>query len=537
MNEPDLEKEAAAARLALLLRWGYLPAELPPTFSSETFAESAIYFANKWDNKKIREQFNTAPESYSIPRYGDTRRKLSIVNPINQLEISRIISDNWIEIQTRLKRSTISEFVSELTLSKFGRSISSIDFDSVSRNRARLLSTYGGYIKTDIARFYPSIYTHSIPWAVLGKAYVKSNRHTPSFKNHFANHLDQAVGAGQEGQTMGIPIGPDTSRILAELIAVEVEEIAKSYIPDLGDRGIRYVDDMLIGLNENDSPSSFLSGLSIALYDYQLELNAGKTENFGIRSPQTPEWVHYIRDFELNKKLSHQRGEIDSFFQNAIYLAEKNKSDNVILYAVKRAASFDVSNENISHLVRWLLYVARRSANSLSFIAEYLAVLSKNTFLPDSEIKAYIIQQIPIKAASGHTEELAWLLFWAREIRLMIPTSAMENVMNLRSSVVGLITLDLWHRKQIDGVLDFSFWQTFASIEGLKSEMWLIAYEATRKSWWPQLQDSSFITQHDFFADLWNRNVSFYDAGRNARRGVTTSFTGMNFEPGALSSY
>ena len=535
MNQAAIKKRAAEMRLRKLLRKGYFPAELPPPFTSKTFAASAVGFANKWDAAKIRGKFWTAPESYSIPRYGDARRKLALVNPINQLHIAQLIAENWTDIKARMARSKVTEFKPEFSLLSGGRALTGVDFDGVARRRARLLSTYGRYVKTDITRFYPSIYTHSIAWAILGKAHAKANHQTAAFRSHFANHLDKAVGSGQEGQTMGIPIGPDTSRILAELIAVEVEEIAKTHIPDFEERGVRYVDDMLIGLPESETSSTVLSGLSLALYEYQLELNAEKTGTYGLGCDHTPEWIHFVRTFSLTTKVRQQRDDLDSFFEHAIYLADQNKRDNALLFAVKRAASFAIDDSNVEHLVRWLLYSARRSATCLSFVAEHLAAISTNTSLPDNEIHAYILQQIPIKAASGHTNELAWLLFWAREIGLTIPASAMNNVMPLRSSVVGLITLDLWHKSLISGALDFSFWQSFASEAGLKSELWLIAYEATRKGWWPKAQNTDFITQQDYFADLWNANVEFYDPGKKARKRVTPTLLAMNFEQGSLA--
>src|SRR3546814_9550733 len=98
------------------------------------------------------------------------------------------------------------------------------------------ISDWSSDVCSSDLRFYHSIYTHSIAWAILGKAHVKASHHTNAFKGHFANHLDKAVGAGQEGQTIGIPLGPDTSRIIAELVAVEVEEIAKEHIPDFQER-------------------------------------------------------------------------------------------------------------------------------------------------------------------------------------------------------------------------------------------------------------------------------------------------------------
>jgi hypothetical protein len=534
MSKAQIKKQTDELRLPKLLRRGYFPAELPPPFNSDMFADSSVDFAGKWDGAKIRGKFWTAPESYSIPRYGDARRKLALVNPINQLHISNLIADNWTALEDRLKRSQISEFKPEFSKSSRGRAITGVDFDGVARRRARLLSTYGRYVKTDITRFYPSIYTHSIAWAILGKTYVKANHHVAAFKNHFANHLDKAVGSGQEGQTIGIPIGPDSSRIIAELIAVEVEEIAKNHIGGFEKRGVRYVDDMLIGLEENETSSAVLSGISLALYEYQLELNAEKTGTFGLGCAHTPEWIHFVRTFNLTEKVSQQRDDLDSFFEHAIYLADQNKRENALLFAVKRSASFNIHDKNIDHLVSWLLYCARRSATCLSFVAEHLAAISVTTPLPAEEIQTYILHQIPIKAASGHTHELAWLLFWAREIGLTIPALVMSNVIKLRSSTVGLIALDLWHKDQISGALDFTFWQSFAKQDGLKSEMWLIAYEATQKGWWPKAQSSDFITQHEYFADLWNAKIEFYDPKQKARERASPSFLAKEFEQGAV---
>lgn len=223
---------------------------------------------------------------------------------------------------------------------------------------------------------------------------------------------------------------------------------------------------------------------------------------------------------------------LDSFFEHAIHLSDQNKRENALLFATKRAASFDLKPNNTEHLVRWMLYCARRSATCLSFVAEHLAAAHGTTPLPDDEIHSYILRQIPIKAAAGHTNELAWLLFWAREIGLEIPAAVMANVMALRSSVVALITLDLWHKSLIKGALDFSFWQSFATDIGLKSEMWLVAYEATRKGWWPKAQNTDFITNHKFFADIWNQNVEFYDPARKARKRVTRSLLAKSFAQG-----
>jgi hypothetical protein len=64
-------------------------------------------------------------------------------------------------------------------------------------------------LAADISEFYHSIYTHSISWALHTKLFAKSNQKAKVV----GNLLDKATQNGQHGQTVGIPIGPDTSLV------------------------------------------------------------------------------------------------------------------------------------------------------------------------------------------------------------------------------------------------------------------------------------------------------------------------------------
>ena len=537
MTKPPIKATLANLRLKRLMANGYLPAELPPPFTTVDFAHHAAALATVWDQKTIR-SFWTAAEAYSVPRYGHARRKLSIVNPVNQLHVAHLISENWNAIKTRLERSKITEFRPQITIAGSGRAVPGINFDGVNHRRAEILSSYGRYVKTDVARFYPSVYTHSIPWALLGKDWVKANFKSHTFKNGFADQLDAAVRAGQQGQTVGLPIGPDTSRILSELIATEVEEIIRSTLPDFDHRSVRYVDDMLIGLREDEAVPNVLSHISSALYDYELELNAEKTFTLGVGSPHSPEWIHYIRNFNISDRKGKQCDELDSFFEQACYLADANHRENVMLFAAKRSASFELSESNIAHLTRWLLYSARRSPSCLSFVAEHLAALNSTVGdLPKLEIAAYIKQQIKIKADFAHTNEAAWLLFWAREIGLKIQMESLGNLTNLRSSVVAMLMLDMNQKDLIENTLDTSFWRSFANSDGLKSEMWLLSYEATKKGWWPKAVNHKFVSEHQFFAEIWARDIEFYDKEKKARQHIKSTFLETPPLPGESAGF
>lgn len=493
---------------------GYFPKELPPPFVTENYATNAAALALSWQPNAIR-KFITAPEIYSIPRYGHARRKLSIVNPVNQLHVAHLISENWPAIKTRLDRSKITEFKPNIQFALAGRAISGVDFDAVSRRQAAILASYGRYVKTDIARFYPSVYTHSIPWALMGKDWVKDNYNQPTFKGQWFDNLDAAIRACQTGQTIGIPIGPDTSRILSELIVTEIEETLRNTIPDLSHRAVRYVDDMIIGLRDDEDAPKVLSHLSSALYNFELDLNAEKTTLHGVGFIHSPEWQSFVRGFDVSSKTSKQREEIDSFFEQVCYLADVNLRDSVISFAARRATTFKIDPANQAHLSRWLMYCVRRAPSSLHSVVQYLAQNHSGPgAISKDEVATFVREQIVTNAKFAHTDEVAWYLYWALRVGMTLPATILRNLLPLRSSVVALLTLHLNFRSLINGTLDTSFWQSFASVSGLRSEMWLVAYEATKKGWWQSAQSPTFITGHSFFSDIFQKQVSFYDESK-----------------------
>jgi hypothetical protein len=474
-------------------------------------------FAQKWHPKDIN-KFWTAPELFNIPKYGTSRRNLAIVNPINQLRVASLIATNWLAIRARLRASKVTEFNPSITLAGATRAVTGVDFSAVNTGKAKILSSYGSYIKTDIARFYSSVYTHSVPWALLGKEWVKANLHTAVYKSSFANQIDKAVLAGQSGQTMGIPVGPDTSRILAELIMVAVEELAAAKIDDFERRAIRYVDDIFIGIRHPELYADLVARVSEALHSYELELNSSKTELVGIGVPSPPDWLHFLRTFEVGEGAPRQLDDVTSFFEQAIYLADVNPTENVLLFATRRVAGFEVEDDVVPHVVRWLLYCAQRQASCLPFVTHTIARMSlAGRPVPIDEIREFGLRTVSKAASAAHTCEVAWLLFLFRELKLIAPAAALKEASHLSSSVVALLVLDLEQQGLIQGEVSQSHWRGQANSDGLKSGMWLSAYEATMKGWWRKKCSQSFIQDHPFFGDLKASNVFFYDQARGTK--------------------
>src|SRR5260370_40427866 len=78
------------------------------------------------------------------------------------------------------------------------------DFDELGKDM--VLSSPGSryVLKADISRFYPTLYTHSIPWALHTKEVAKAKKKDSSL---LGNLIDSATQATQHQQTLGIPVG------------------------------------------------------------------------------------------------------------------------------------------------------------------------------------------------------------------------------------------------------------------------------------------------------------------------------------------
>lgn len=144
--------------------------------------------------------------------------------------------------------------------------------------------------KFDLQSCFDSIYTHTISWATAGgadKVKVLPGYHGSWGGDAFDN-LMQSVNARE---TNGIVIGPEFSRIFAEIILqyidqkVEQELLNKKYpnksIHHKSDyECYRYVDDYFLFYNDQKDRNLFLESLVKWLKEFKLQISPSKTEEF-----------------------------------------------------------------------------------------------------------------------------------------------------------------------------------------------------------------------------------------------------------------
>ena len=119
-------------------------------------------------------------------------------------------------------------------------------------------------VQTDIASFYEHVYHHRIKSLIDDLLPEEPN---------LALQVDLLLGKFSSGRSLGLPVGGQCARILAELLLAEVDKA-------LADEGLiwrRYVDDFVLITESQQAAYRALAKLSHALADYWLTLNRTKT--------------------------------------------------------------------------------------------------------------------------------------------------------------------------------------------------------------------------------------------------------------------
>lgn len=142
-------------------------------------------------------------------------------------------------------------------------------------------------VKFDLQSCFDSIYTHTISWATAGgsdKVKILPGYHGSWVGDAFDN-LMQSVNARE---TNGIIIGPEFSRIFAEIILQYIDQrVEQDLLKDsinLRHKSnyecYRYVDDYFLFYNDEKDRNLFMESLTKWLKEFKLQISPSKTEEF-----------------------------------------------------------------------------------------------------------------------------------------------------------------------------------------------------------------------------------------------------------------
>lgn len=281
-------------------------------FTSDTNFD---YF--KFNENAFEKVFLTIPFKFKITHKDNDYRELTVIHPINQLYLvgfydkykntilyntklsrfslrkpSKVSSLKYYKDNTNKKKksknqdieiieTTDKEYTSLKTFFSYQNYSNIYEFyESYEYQRAE--KRFDNLMKFDVSRCFDSIYTHTLSWALSNKKIVKDNLGTN--KDSFGGKFDKVMQQMNYNETNGIVIGPEFSRIFAELI---LQRIDKNVEKELHRKGYkykedydiyRYVDDFFVFYNDDKIKSEILSLYKIKLQEYNLFFNDSKTK-------------------------------------------------------------------------------------------------------------------------------------------------------------------------------------------------------------------------------------------------------------------
>ena len=220
-------------------------------------------------------------------------RKLTIMNPIIYVAIVHKICDekNW---EIILKR--FHQFSKIKNIKCCSIPVESTNL--VADKREQILNWWNEFeqstitesinykymIITDIQNCYPSIYTHSISWALHGKDLIKYNWTNKKHNKLLGDEIDKMLEAASYGQTNGIFQGNILCDLIAELVLGYYDLLLSKRLNEIGltdYKILRYRDDYRIFSNTKSNVEIIYRELGNILNENSLYLSEKKTKFTG----------------------------------------------------------------------------------------------------------------------------------------------------------------------------------------------------------------------------------------------------------------
>jgi len=494
------------------LGFGLFAEKIPPFLTSEPF----LGFV-KTVSPKVFEFTDKGYIQYENIRNINIPRLLAIPEPMAYRNLCRCLADNWDKLITHFEKYTshhqykisrihirkikdskiiflMGEYDEPYELEVFDEKkhlfeMSHKDFGEDDYPEPDLLIGKEYLVKADISNCFPSIYTHALSWALVGKSYSKIHK-----TGNWFNDVDLYTRNLKSQETHGILIGPHASNLISEVVLVVVDDelIKKGYL------FIRNIDDYICFAETNEKAEKFLIDLATALKNFNLSLNHKKTEVSKLPLASTENWVRKLNNFNsIQDKAYLDLNDVRSYIDSAIDLMQKNKDNSAILnYAIKVISKKKLTPNALSYYLKTI--------HHLILIYPYLLhLIDENVFKPlavsKDEIEKISHNIFKMGIEKNISEAISYGLYFAIKYDFKLTDTLFESVKGTKDCV--LLLLAFLHDKKYLKKPALKPYKDLA--DSLKTddfdENWLFVYEVLAKDkltkYWKKMKESkvSFI--------------------------------------------
>ncbi len=353
-----------------LLAFGLFTEKLPPVFSSKSFFDYCQTNNPNFPHKPTEYIYFESMRNTNVPR------ALGIPNPATYQLLCKYISEIWPELQSFFEEQTKDQnhIISRIhirqmlnTDSLFSMNYKNWRIDGTPEPDLLLGAKY--LVHADISNCFPSIYTHALSWALVGKDFAKQTRNA---SNAWYNKLDLYVRNIKAGETHGLLIGPHISNLLSEIILTKIDV----HLYGKGWRYTRNIDDYTCYVSTFEKGQLFLTELSEQLHFYDLALNHKKTAIKELPTASVEQWVRKINAFTaIDEKKVMNFKEVRAYLDLAIELMQDNNENAAIInYSMKVLANKSLSANAKAYFIKTISHLAVIYPYIISLLEDYVFI-------------------------------------------------------------------------------------------------------------------------------------------------------------------
>ena len=472
-----------------LVDYGLFSEKLPPCFTSEGLSShvpkellSLITTDNENDLNGLLKGRRHDFIRYELLRDVNIPRQMGAPHPESYIVQCLALKRHWGEIKKHCAKPTTP--VSRLFVRKTSSNrVFRMNYEGKERSEyeeADIRNMAGAryVVRTDISNCFPSIYTHSIPWALHGRSKSKSDRSVllPG------NLLDKVTQGTRDGQTNGLLIGSHASNVVSETILTRIDHamIKKGY-----KQLSRYIDDYTFYAKTHEQAENFIRDLAMQLREYALVLNGSKTEILPMPLPIEKEWVRELNSFRLPAKgaIVHF-GTVRSLLDLALKLAVGAETYAVLNYAIK------IVPPRLNGRAKRLFV---QQAVNLALLYPYLApILDEHVFDKhrydgiEEVIREFIEQLLEIGIQKIYSDAIAHALYYSLKYDLPFRMPEDERrekflkIIEIDDCVSEVLLLEYANRHQVTNIRD-AIKGRADKLKGLETRetdrLWLLVYQ------------------------------------------------------------
>ena len=494
-----------ALKRDLLVR-GHLPENLPPAFRTDRIGDLLA------GRNEVFSKVATRAATYNASKRGLTRRAFSFVHPGTAHDLAEFVSSRAAALDAFMRASPFSLSIPR-HVPESDRAVEIASHGELEEQRLLRLSRYRFIARTDISRYYHSIYTHSIPWALHGKTTAKADRRSNS-STVYGNRLDHILRQGQDGQTIGIPVGPDASRYVAEILATAIDA---EFMMRGGANGItvlRHVDDVWIGADTHAEAEAALWRYRESIRAFELDINETKTRIYANDFPFSESWPTDIAtriETALGSPGRKIPERLRAALEFAFAMAGSSGDDGVLKYTLRFLDRSEVPSEHWAVIEPFLM----RAVTHYGHTVDYVARLLVWRHLPRGDLD--MARWAPVLAALttrhgrlGNDGEVCWIVYAAIRLGIDLPIEAATDAVTNCGALTVVAILAAANAGRIDPIVFERAW-TLAAEEDGSGRFWPLLLEWKVRGW---PRHAELQVANDLITELIEQGAWFFDPDR-----------------------